>query len=134
MSKVQILSSDAPIVSDNFARYETPTQEIIKAANKTGSTKDARGRVIKFRRIMPSLRQRLRAMAGPELSQNPQWIGEAVLAYAVTEVDGEPVFSNTIRELEIVLDMLDDDGIAAVGNAYLGAFGVPDAGVDTVKN
>lgn len=113
----------------------TPSQEIIKAANKTGSTKDARGRAIKFRRMVPSLRQRLRAMAGSELSQNPQWIGEAVFAYSVTEVDGEPVFANTIRELEIVMDMLDDDGLLAVGNAYVEAFGVAtEAGVETVKN
>jgi hypothetical protein len=98
-------------VTVNPVHVETPTQEVVRAANKTGSVKDARGRVIKFRRLMPSLRQRLRAMAGQELSQNAAWLGEAVAAYCVTEIDGEPVCPNTLRELEIVLDTLDDDGI-----------------------
>lgn len=113
----------------------TPTQEIIRAANKTGSTKDVRGRVIKFRRMMPSLRQRLRTMAGPELSQNMSWFSEAVFAYSVTEVDGEPVFANTIRELEILMDLLDDDGLNAVFKSYLETFGMIGGGtVEEVKN
>jgi hypothetical protein len=120
-------------VTVNPNTVETPTQEIVRAANKTGSVKDARGRVIKFRRMMPSLRQRLRAMAGPELSQNGAWLGEAVAAYCVTEIAGEPVITNTLRELEIVLDALDDDGLAALGPAYEAAFGAAGT-IDDAKN
>jgi hypothetical protein len=122
-------------INAGAAEPATPSQEIIRAASKTATVKDVRGRVIKIRRIMPSLRQRLRAMAGPELSLNQMWLGEAVLAFAVTELDGVDFNPNSLRELEIVLDALDDDGLEAVGKGYAEAFGVNEgASLDTVKN
>lgn len=125
MAKVEVHDAPAAVA---------PSQEIVRAANKSASTKDARGRTIKFRRMMPSLRQRLRAIAGPELSKNEGWIGEAVFAFAVTDIDGDPVLVNSIRELEIVMDRLDDDGLEAVALAYVEAFGAAENTVDTVKN
>jgi hypothetical protein len=115
---------------------ETPSAVIIRNANKTATVSDAHGRVITIRRITPSLRQRLRAIAGPELSRNEQWLGEAALTFAVVSIDGEPVTPNNIRELEVTSDRLDEIGLFAVAQGYVNHFGIMDepASVDKIKN
>lgn len=116
--------------------FETPTTTIIKAAAKTATFTDPLGRKIVIRRLMPSIRQRLRAIAGPELSNNEHWINDAAMAFAVVSIDGDPVTPNNIRELEVLSDQLDDVGLNAVSRTYSENFLNPSNGValDTVKN
>jgi hypothetical protein len=115
---------------------ETPSAAIINKSNRTATVTDAMGRVITIRRIMPSARQRLRAIAGPELSCNEQWLGEAVLTFAVTAINGDPVVTNSMREIEFLSDQLDDAGLTAVAAGYVRHFGsVNEVGsIETIKN
>lgn len=103
---------------------DAPSVQIIKNANKTGTAKDARGRTFTFRRMTLLAKARLYAVAGPELSKNEQWIGLAAIAACVTQIDGDNMTSNSLREIEFLLEIMDDDGFEAVGNAYVKAFGV----------
>lgn len=118
------------------APVETPSGAIIKAAAKTATVRDGAGRSIVIRRLMPSMRQRLFAIAGPELSKNEMWLGTAALTFAVVSIDGDPVTPNNIRELEVLGDQLDEHGLEAVGECYVKSFGkMTDGGsLDTVKN
>lgn len=115
---------------------ETPSGAIIKAAAKTATVRDAAGRTIVIRRLMPSMRQRLFAIAGPELSKNEMWLGTAALTFSVVSIDGDPVTPNNIRELEVLGDQLDEHGLEAVANGFVKNFGKINevAALDAVKN
>lgn len=120
----------------NDAPADTPSAQIIKAANKTATATDTQGRVLTIRRMTALAKMRLFALAGPELSKNEQWVGLAALASSVTHLNGDMVTTNSVREIEFLVDRLDDDGLNAVGEAYTKAFGVAakDDVADVIKN
>jgi hypothetical protein len=119
-----------PVVAD------TPSAEIIKSAVKVVNTTDVQGRTLTVQKITPLRRMRLFALAGPELSKNEQWIGMAVLAASVTAINGDPVSANSIREVEFLVERLDDDGLDAVGAVYVETWGIKaaDDAVADAKN
>lgn len=100
------------------APVETPSGAIIRNAAKSVDVFDDLGRKLTIRRITPSARQRLRSMAGADLSGNVHWLSEAIITFAVSHIDGELVVANSMRELEFLADRLDDLGIAAAAKAY----------------
>jgi hypothetical protein len=121
------------------APVDSPADAIVKTANKTARIMDARNRAIVIKKLTALERMRLFACAGPELSKNEQWIGLAALAASVVELEGEPVPKpNNRREIEFLVERLDDDGLTAVGEGYIEHFGMApnaDEGVkDTAKN
>jgi hypothetical protein len=115
---------------------DTPSTQIIKAANKTVTVTDARSRVLTVRRMTALAKMRLFAMAGPELSKNEQWVGLAALASSVTAIDGDPVTANTVREVEFIVNRLDDEGLEAVAKVYQETFGITakDDAIAAAKN
>lgn len=118
MAKVEVLQGGG-----RLDLVETPTQEVVKASNETATCKDSRGRTIKFRRLKPSIKQRLFKIAGPENSKNEAWMAGASTAVVIVDIDGEPQTVNNEREIEVLLDVLDDEGFVAVNLAYVKAFG-----------
>lgn len=119
------------------AGVQTPSQAIVSAANKTATVTDSRGRVLAVKKISPLDRMRLFKVAGSELSSNTQWMGMAALASSVTSIDGELVAKpGKISEIEALVSLLDDDGLEAVGKAYVEMFGVvvEDEVKDEAKN
>ncbi len=116
---------------------DTPSAQIIKAANKTATAKDSLGREIGVRKLSTLDRLRLFRLAGPELAANEPWLEIAFLAYAVSSIDGDPVTRpNNLRELEFVIERLDDWGLAAAAEGYVKIVGDTDrdASVANAKN
>jgi hypothetical protein len=94
---------------------------------------DRRGRRLSLRRLGALDKLRLFKAAGPALAQNPPWLGIALLACSVTAVEGVPVPSpGNEAQIEGVVQLLGDDGIAAVA-AALDA-GTPSIDPDVAKN
>lgn len=117
--------------------FETPSGAIIKAAAKTATVRDSLGRAITIRRLSPVFQQRLRAMAGPELSKNEVWFGWSALAFSVTAINGDPVLANSLRELEALTEQLDIEGLEAVSSGIVSTWGQangPSESVDAIKN
>lgn len=128
--------ASTPTVTIRAGDGESPAESIIKSAKKTAEVIDARERVITVKRLSALERMRLFASAGPELSQNQQWIGLAALAASVVSIDGDPVPKpGTRREIEFLVERLDDDGLEAVAQCYVESFGVQaDELSDVAKN
>jgi hypothetical protein len=92
---------------------------VIAAPSKTTATAtDADGRKITVRTLNPVHKLRLFAVAG-DLAQNESWMSLAAIAWAVTNIDGEPVSCNSIREIEACLSMLGDSGLEGAAMAYI---------------
>lgn len=107
------------------AAVETPSETMVRAAVKTGEITDARGRRISVRRLSALDRMRLYAAAGPELSNNIQWIGVAAVAASCAAIDGDPVPKPASRmQVEALVERLDDDGLEAIAEVYKKTFGV----------
>ncbi|WP_026438914.1 hypothetical protein [Acidocella facilis] len=86
------------------------------------SVTDAKGRVIELRRMGVLEQLRLYKVLGPELSENRAYIGLARIAAAVSSVDGVPLpFPGSEAGIEAALERLDEEGVAAVGEALLAA-------------
>ena len=97
---------------------ETPTSQIVNAANAVREVTDSLGRVIKFKRISALDRIRVLKAVGPEQSKNEPYLGYAMLASSVTELGGVPVpFPRDDRGIEHAVEMLGDEGIEAVARA-----------------
>lgn len=97
---------------------ETPTVEVVKAKpSKIATTTDERGRLLEVKFLSPLDRMRLAKILGKD-STNEIYMGYAALAFSVTKIDGEDVSSNTVREIEFLVDRLSDEGLEAVGKVF----------------
>lgn len=96
----------------------TPSETVVKASNKSVTVVDALGRSITVRKITPLLRMKFAEVVGAEAARNQVYIGTAALAVCVTEIDGEKIaFPSTKRELEAIIQRLDEEGVDAVAKA-----------------
>jgi hypothetical protein len=96
-------------------RVETPTEQIVKAAQQVGVVTDSRGRSLTVRRPSALDKMRLFEAVGAALANNAQYLGMAMLAGCVTAIDGElctPML--TKRVIEARVSELGDEGIEAV--------------------
>ena len=85
---------------------------------------DALGRTLKIRRLKPSERSRLSLALGAA-AVDQVFFGNAFLSAAVTEIDGERIIRPSSKlEAEALMDRLDDEGLEAVGSAYVEHFAV----------
>ena len=103
----------------------TPSEEIITEENKVIVVDDARKRKIGIRKVNMSMRRRLFKALSAENQAKPQYLGIAMLAICVTEIDGDPVsFPTTELQVDFLIDRLEDDGIAAVALGLQKHFGI----------
>jgi hypothetical protein len=98
---------------------------------------DSRGRSIGIKK--PTVLQRLRLfeIVGAENSKNEMYLGYASLALLVVEIDGEHLGAPTSkREMEALVQQLDDDGLNAVAAEAARQFGAQekDEQRDVIKN
>ena len=97
---------------------DTPTRQIVAAANERLTVTDATGRVIELQRPNALDRLRLFKAVGPVLAEHDRYLGLAILAACVTAIDGVPVPPvATENQIEALVQRLDDPGLTAVGNA-----------------
>jgi hypothetical protein len=96
-------------------RVETPTEQIMKAAQQPGEVVDARGRHLSVRRPGALDKLRLFEAVGSQLAQNAPYLGMAMLAGCVTAIDGVPCQPMmTKRLIEARIAELGDEGTEAV--------------------
>jgi hypothetical protein len=115
----------------------TASETIVASANKTAEVIDVRTRVLVVKRLGALDRMRLFAAAGAELAANDRWMGMAAIACSVVKIDADLVPKpGTRREIEALVDLLDDEGLEAVGSAYAEFFGIGAADdlADKAKN
>jgi hypothetical protein len=103
---------------------ESPTEQVTKAANAIEHYTDARGRRIGVVKPSALARYRILKMLGSENAGNQHVLGYAMLAACVRELDGQQVMApNSEREIEVLIDRLGDEGLAAVGQCMAEKFG-----------
>ena len=102
----------------NAEAVNTASEDVIKKAAKTKTVISADGLTLVVRRLGPLQRMKLADVVGPMSAQNPAYIGTAAIAASIVSIDGEPIpFPANKRELEAIVQRLDDDGISAAGDA-----------------
>jgi hypothetical protein len=106
---------------------QTPSARLIAAATAAPEVTDASGRRLVLRRMTALDKLRLFKAAGADLARNEMWLGMALLACSVVAIDDVPVPPPANEaQIEAMVRLLRDDGIAAVA----GALGGPQPGVD----
>lgn len=107
------------------ADTDTPSGEVVKASAPTKTVTTKLGRTLVVRKPSALNRLRLYEIIGPSAAQNRQYLGHAGLACSVVSIDGEPVaFPTSKRELEALVQRLDDDGLDAAGFALAELTGI----------
>ncbi len=113
----------------------TPTARVIAAAQAAQVVSDALGRRIALRRPSALDKLRLLKAAGPVLAQNQPWLGIALYAASVTDIDGVPVPPPASEaQIEALVARLGDEGLAAVADALAESEPDPAALVATAGN
>lgn len=96
----------------------TPTAAILSDASRLRDVVDETGRRLRLRPLTALDTLRLLKAAGPVLAQNQPWLSMAMLAVAVTEIDGVPIPVPTNEaQIEAIVERLGDSGLAAVAAA-----------------
>jgi hypothetical protein len=98
---------------DNFtSRQKLDATEFLRAH-------DASGRDLIVRRLSALDRLRIFKAIGPTLADNPPYLGMAMLAYSVCEIEGVPVPSPVNEpQFEALVQRLGDDGMNAIAEAF----------------
>ena len=96
----------------------TPTQAYLATTSVALQVQDSQSRTLTLRRLTALDKLRLFKAAGPNLAQNPLWLGMATLACSVTELDGVPIPPPVNEaQIEALVGKLGDCGIAAIAAA-----------------
>lgn len=102
---------------------DTPSQQVIRSATADVGIKDARGRAITLKKPGILAQYRLVEMMG-ESAANETYMNMVLPVLFVSAIDGEAVMTpNSKREVEALIQRLDEDGIAAVVNGVQDNFG-----------
>lgn len=110
------LAAGASLASPS-APAPAPTAEVVNA-DKSVTTTDSRGRRITFKKLRSIDRFRAAGVLG-EQSMNLPYMAMASVAFAVTRIDDipfGPILS--LREVEGLVTILDDEGMEAVNTSY----------------
>jgi len=115
---------------------ETPSQQVIRSATAETTVTDARGRTITLKKPGILAQYRLVEMMGDSAS-NETYMNMILPVLFVSAIDGEAVLApNTKREIEALIQRLDEEGIAAVVAGVQEKFGAQvsvEAGKAAVK-
>ena len=96
----------------------TPTSSILGAAEQRFPATDKTGRLIIARKLNALDKLRMLKAAGPVLAENQAWLGVAMLAASVAEIDNVPVpMPVTEQQIEALVAKLGDSGLDAVAEA-----------------
>jgi hypothetical protein len=113
-----------------------PSDEIVAQAAKATSVVDAKGRTITLQKPGVLAQFRMIDMLG-ESAKNQVYVGMVLPLMYVAAIDGEPTAKiSTRRELEALIQSLDEEGVTAIAEGVQLHFGRadPDADRETLKN
>jgi len=115
---------------------ESPSEQLIAAAKAEAVVTDAKGRAITLRKPGVLAQFRLVEMLG-DSATNQAFVGMCLPLIYVAAIDGEPVSRlTTRRELDALIQRLDEEGVVAVAEGVQQNFGKQDPKADeaAVKN
>lgn len=115
---------------------ETPSQQVIAKAAAEILVTDAQGRKIKLKKPGVLAQFRLVEILA-DSAKNEVYMGMVLPLIYVAEIDGEAVMMpNSKREVEALIQRLDEDGISAVAQGVMANFGAsnPEADKAALKN
>ena len=100
----------------------SPSRRIVLEAAQESDVIDAGGRTLRVRRPGALDRLRLFKAVGPALASNERYVGYAMLAMCVTNIDGVPQPSPVNEgQLEALVQRLGDTGMVAIGQELASA-------------
>lgn len=98
----------------------TPSEELVRQAIQEETVTDARGRKITLRKPGVLAQFKIVEAVGPETAANQTYMQMVNPLIYVGAIDGDDVFlPATKREVEALIQRLDDDGLAAVFAWYM---------------
>ena len=100
-------------MSDEMKVEITPSEQLVKAAQSEVTVTDGRGRVITLRKPGVLAQFRLVEALG-ESAANSVYMGMVLPLVYVAAIDGDPVRSSTKREIEALIQRIDEAGVTAV--------------------
>lgn len=106
-----------------------PSEQAVKMRVSEATVTDPAGRIIKLKRPGVLAQYRLIEMLGDSASNQAYLSLVAPLAYVV-RIDDAPVLIATKKQLEALIQQLDEDGIAAVMAGVKEHFGATDPAAD----
>jgi len=96
----------------------TPTELVLKPRSELIRIKDVNGRDIVIRHLNALDKLRLLKAAGPVLSENQAWLGVAMLAASVIELQGVPIpIPINENQIETIVGRLGDVGLDAIADS-----------------
>jgi hypothetical protein len=107
----------------------TASQQLIDQAKAQVVVTDAKGRAIVLRKPGVLAQYRLVEMLGASAS-NQAYMGMVLPLTFVESIDGDPVVIGTKRELEALIQRLDEQAIFVVATGVQKNFGDPDPDAD----
>jgi hypothetical protein len=114
---------------------DTPSETIVKAANRPATRTDATGRAIGIKKMQALDRLKMFEVVGADNARNEPYLGYAALAFHVSSIDGEPVSRPTNKiQLEALIQRLGDDGMNAVGEAVQEMLAPREEDAELIKN
>ena len=112
-----------------------PQSRIVAAADTATTITDTLGRRLVLRRLGALEKLRLFKAVGPQLGQNEPYLAMALLASAVVAIDDLPLPAPANEgQIEMIVQKLGDEGLAAVAGAFRAASADKQAAQDSAKN
>lgn len=94
----------------------TPTEEILKQTQKEITVTDKRGRTITLKKYTYLRETQFIRMLG-ETASNDRYLSGVLPVLYVTAIDDDRILTpNTQRELDAIINRLDEDGMIAISN------------------
>ena len=112
---------------DDIKLEVKPSEELVKA--QEAETIDSRARVIKLRKPGVLAQYRLVEALG-DAAANQTYMGMVLPLIYIVSIDGAPVSASNKRQIEALIQRLDEDGIKAVMEGVQQHFGAPDPEAD----
>jgi hypothetical protein len=115
---------------------DVPSNDVVAKQNKSFVVTDAKGRAITLKK--PGVLSQFRLIeALGDTAKNVVYTSMVLPIIFVTDIDGDPIPQpQSKREIEALIQRLDDEGIEAVSNGVIANFGAsnPDADKESLKN
>lgn len=115
---------------------DAPSVDVVAKQNQSFVVTDAKGRAITLKK--PGVLSQFRLIeALGETAKNQVYTSMVLPIIFVTDIDGDPIPQpQSKREIEALIQRLDDEGIEAVSNGVMANFGASasDADRDALKN
>ena len=100
--------------------HPTPSAKIVAEARPVKTIADKQGRQISYRAMSVLDQAKLMRAVGSENSSNVSFMGLAMMAAAVVDIDGVPAITpRNLAQVDAAIERLGDEGYVALSEALL---------------